>query len=199
MSHNAQRTPDSASFEEKKEGLDGGAPITTTLTAGVEETEHREFDVAETNRLIRKMDWRVLPICSVLYLFSFLDRSAIGNAKTAGMNKTLKLTDMEYAGALSAFFGLYCLLEVPSNILLKKYGAKIYLPIIVVLWGESDAPSRLPAFLHRTDAVQIGLVMLLTGVVRNFEQLLAARILLGGFEAGLFPGEHARDGRAAYL
>lgn len=73
------------------------------------------------------------PCSQVLYLFSFLDRSAIGNAKTAGMNKSLKLTDSEYAGALSAFFALYCLLEVPSNILLKKYGAKIYLPCIVVL------------------------------------------------------------------
>jgi len=80
----------------------------------------------------------------ILYLFSFLDRSAIGNAKTAGMNAGLHLTDSQYAGALSAFFGLYCLLEVPSNILLKKYGAKIYLPVIVVLVRFPLSLSPLP-------------------------------------------------------
>lgn len=124
-------------------------------------------DTKKTARIMRKMDWRVLPIASLLYLFSFLDRSAIGNARVANMEKELKLSSSQYAACVSVFFGLYCLLEVPSNLLLKKYGAKIYLPIIVVLWG---------------------LVMAFTGLVKNFEGLLAMRILLGGFEAGLFPG-----------
>jgi len=66
MSHPAQQTPDSASFDEKKvDGLDGGAPVTTTLTAGIDEPEHKEHDVAETNRVMRKIDWRVLPVCAV--------------------------------------------------------------------------------------------------------------------------------------
>ena len=44
---------------------------------------------------MRKIDWRILPICSLLYLFSFLDRTAIGNAKVAGMDKDLKLHGSE--------------------------------------------------------------------------------------------------------
>ncbi len=83
------------------------------------------------------------------------------------MEKQLKLTDQEYAAALSVFFGLYCLLEVPSNLILKRIGAKKWIPIIVVAWG---------------------LVMLVTGFSKNFEALLAWRILLGAAEAGLFPG-----------
>ncbi len=56
---------------------------------------------------------------------------------------------------------------MPSNLVLKKIGAKLWLPIIVVVWG---------------------LVMLVTGFSKNFESLLAFRILLGAAEAGLFPG-----------
>ena len=88
------------------------------------------------------------------------------------MEKALSLTGEEYAAALSVFFGLYCLLEVPSNLILKKIGAKKWIPIIVVAWG---------------------LVMLLTGTSKNFEALLAWRILLGAAEAvseiGSGPGQ----------
>lgn len=134
-------------------------------------TEDAEFTSIDEKkkmaRIMRKMDWRVLPISSLMYLFSFLDRSAIGNARVAGMEKDLKLSSSQYAACVSVFFALYCLFEVPSNLLLKKYGAKIYLPIIVVLWG---------------------LVMTFTGLVKNFAGLLSMRLILGLFEAGLFPG-----------
>lgn len=164
-------SPDSASIEKKDDSrLEDGvvmAPVLTAGTTAADAVATTIEDPKETARLIRKLDWHVLPICSVLYLFSFLDRTAIGNARVLGMEKQLKLTDQEYAAALSVFFGLYCLLEVPSNLVLKKIGAKLWLPIIVVVWG---------------------LVMLVTGFSKNFESLLAFRILLGAAEAGLFPG-----------
>ena len=173
MYYNDRRdTPDSASISEKKDDsrLEDGVMIAPVLTAGTTNADAVAStieDPKETARLIRKLDWHVIPICSVLYLFSFLDRTAIGNARTLGMEKALSLTGEEYAAALSVFFGLYCLLEVPSNLILKKIGAKKWIPIIVVAWG---------------------LVMLLTGTSKNFEALLAWRILLGAAEAGLFPG-----------
>lgn len=123
-------------------------------------------DARKTKRIMRKIDIHLLPICSLLYLFSFLDRSAIGNARVAGMNAELKLTYPQYAWALSMFFVTYGLLEVPSNLMTKRFGAKIWLPIIMVLWG---------------------LAMALSGTVENFAGLLALRMLLGAFEAGLFP------------
>ncbi|PWN50359.1 MFS general substrate transporter [Violaceomyces palustris] len=171
--HRQGNSPDSASLQEKRDDtkLEDGVVIGPVLTAGTEfnreEGPLTQPDDRETRRIISKMDWRVLPICSVLYLFSFLDRTAIGNAKVAGMYDDLKLNDGQYATALSIFFVLYCFAEIPSNLVLKKLGAKIWLPIIVVFWG---------------------LVMLFTGLVKNFEGLVAMRLLLGLFEAGLFPG-----------
>ena len=131
-------SPDSASIEKKDDlRLEDGINIGPVLTSGAASDMGPSTapDDRETSRIIRKMDWRVLPICSVLYLFSFLDRTAIGNARVAGMEKELGLTNSQYAAALSVFFALYCLLEVPSNLILKKIGAKIWLPIIVILWG----------------------------------------------------------------
>ena len=62
----SQESVGKSSVDEKKvDGLDGGAPVTTTLTAGVDEPEHSEHDVAETNRIMSKIDWRVLPVCAV--------------------------------------------------------------------------------------------------------------------------------------
>ncbi|KDN41954.1 MFS general substrate transporter [Tilletiaria anomala UBC 951] len=164
--------------EEKLEDVEyiGGAPYAHQLTAGLHSLNDSDRqhdgpltieDEIETKRIMRKLDWRVLPICSVLYLFSFLDRTAIGNAKVAGMNVELGITATEYALALSLFFVTYGLLEVPSNLMLKKYGAKLWLPFIVFWWG---------------------VVMTLTGVVQNAGGLIAARIMLGAAEAGLFPG-----------
>lgn len=51
---------------------------------------------AETARVLRRIDWRLLPVLTLLYLLSFLDRGNIGNAKVAGMNKDLHLTSSQY-------------------------------------------------------------------------------------------------------
>ncbi|CAO1638965.1 unnamed protein product [Sympodiomycopsis kandeliae] len=122
---------------------------------------------SETKRIMRKLDFRLLPVFATLYLFSFIDRGAIGNARVAGMNQDLNLTYSEYTMALCFFFVTYGLFEVPSNLLMKKFGAKVWLPIITVLWG---------------------LIMTFTGLITNFQGLLAMRILLGFFETGLFCG-----------
>lgn len=90
--------------DEKKLDLEyeGGGAFANTLTAGTSDsfgagegplTLQNE---KETKRIMRKLDWRVLPICSLLYLASFIDRTAIGNAKVAGMNADLKLSDTSY-------------------------------------------------------------------------------------------------------
>lgn len=77
--HYSQRdTPDSASIEKKDDSrLEDGVVIAPVLTAGTTNADAVATtieDPKETARLIRKLDWHVLPICSVLYLFSFLDR-----------------------------------------------------------------------------------------------------------------------------
>ncbi|OAK95178.1 MFS general substrate transporter [Phaeosphaeriaceae sp. SRC1lsM3a] len=136
----------------------------------INDTHGNNIDPEAEKKLLRKCDLRVLPPLFVLFLLAFLDRTNIGNAKIQGMTKDL---DMEgkhasrYNIALFIFFIPYILFEVPSNLILKKLAPSTWLSLIMVLWGIST----------------IGM-----GLVRNFSGLVAMRILLGFFEAGLFPG-----------
>jgi MFS family permease len=126
-----------------------------------------EFDPAERARILRKLDWHLLPFVSLLYLLSFLDRSNIGNAKVAGMSTDLNLTGFRYNIAAAVFFIPYSLAEVPSNIALKLFRPSRWIPAIMVAWG---------------------LVMTLMCLINTYQGLIIARVLLGLTEAGLFPG-----------
>jgi hypothetical protein len=75
-----------------------------------------EYDEAETRRILRKIDYRLIPLLSVLYLLAYIDRSNLGNAKIAGMEDDLNLYGLRYNAALTVFFVPYALLEVPSNV-----------------------------------------------------------------------------------
>lgn len=67
----------------------------------IDESNQPRYDSKETKRLLRKVDWRVLPVLTFLYLVSFIDRGNIGNAKVAGMNTDLGLTDSQFNLALT--------------------------------------------------------------------------------------------------
>ncbi|TIA53911.1 MFS general substrate transporter [Aureobasidium pullulans] len=125
------------------------------------------FAHLDINKILRKIDMRLVPMLTILYLLSFLDRGNIGNAKIEGLAEDLNLTGADYNWCLTAFFFTYCAFEVPSNMLLKKLRPSIWLPSIMVAWG---------------------IVMTLMGLVKDFHGLLIARIFLGVTEAGLFPG-----------
>lgn len=112
-------------------------------------------------------DIRIIPWVALLYLLSFLDRTNIGNANIFGLSEDLHLTSSQYAACLACFFVFYVLFEVPSNVVMKAWRPSRWIPLIMIAWG----------------AVMIGM-----GFVQNFAGLLAARIILGVTEAGLFPG-----------
>ncbi|CAG8445702.1 5579_t:CDS:10 [Diversispora eburnea] len=113
------------------------------------------------------MDSRLLPLVTLLYILSFLDRVNIGNAKLANIEDDLNLTGNQYNWSLAIFFIGYVLFEVPSNIILAKTKPSIWIPTIMVGWGVA---------------------MTLMALVTNFQQLMTARFFLGAFEAGLLPG-----------
>lgn len=71
-----------------------------------------DFDPKEQARILRKVDFYLLPIITLLYLMSFLDRSSIGNAKISGLVKDLNLKPVQYNIALSLFFVSYVSFEV---------------------------------------------------------------------------------------
>ncbi|KAE8330948.1 major facilitator superfamily domain-containing protein [Aspergillus sergii] len=130
---------------------------------GLSEEEKAKID----RRLLRKLDMRLIPWLSLLYLASFLDRTNIGNAKIDGLQEALNMTDGQYNASLTIFFVSYSIFEPLTNVLLKRTLPSIFIPTIIVLWG---------------------ICMTTMGLVHNFSGLMAARWFLGLAEAGLFPG-----------
>ena len=115
---------------------------------------------------MRKIYWRMLPFAIVTYFLCYLDRINVGFAALT-MNKDLGLDAATYGMAAGAFFWGYFLFEVPSNIILEKLGARIWIARIMVTWGLLS-----------------GATAFCTGPY----SFLAVRFLLGLAEAGLFPG-----------
>lgn len=111
---------------------------------------HVEFDSHEARRIARKIDYRLLPMLTILYILSFIDRSNIGNAKVAGMNEELNLTGHQYNMALTVFFFPYCLFEVPSNIVLKLTKPSRWITVLVISWGTVWHLSSFPLPLWKT-------------------------------------------------
>lgn len=122
---------------------------------------------ADTKRLIRKIDWAIIPFVALLYLLSFLDRTNIGNARLDTIEEDLNLTGLRYNHALAIFFPFYVLAEIPSNMGMKRFRPWIWIPSMMVAWA---------------------ICCTLMGIVHNYEGLLAARAMLGLAEGGLFPG-----------
>jgi MFS family permease len=150
----------------------------------VEETPNlHDMTPQEELRLVRKMDIHIVPVVTILYFLSFLDRVnigklyfkairlvlliSIGNARLFGLESDLHLVGNEYQLCVSLVFVTYVSFELPTNIFLKKLSPKLFIPTIAVGWG---------------------LVSMCTGFVQNKSQLIALRLLLGCFEAGYFPG-----------
>ena len=115
---------------------------------------------------IRKVRIRLLPFLLLLYIVAFVDRINIGFAALT-MNKELAITSQQFGLAAGIFFFGYFLFEVPSNLLLHRIGARVWIARILITWG---------------------LVAVLNGFAHSAQQLYVARFLLGLAEAGYAPG-----------
>ncbi|KAG7925548.1 hypothetical protein KL934_005423 [Ogataea polymorpha] len=119
-------------------------------------------------RLIRHMDLRIMPILSAMYFFSALDRSNIGNAKVAGMNTDIGISDAQYSTAVSIVYSTYLPFMLPGVLLMMRYfnnKKREYLGCMVALWS---------------------LVSIFTMFASGYGSLIACRLLLGLFEASFF-------------
>jgi ACS family tartrate transporter-like MFS transporter len=120
----------------------------------------------EEANTIHKLRMRIIPFVFVLYIISFLDRINISFAALT-MNKELVITSKQFGWVAGIFFFGYFLFEIPSNLLLHKLGARIWIARILITWG---------------------ILAMLTGFVQSVPQLYTVRFLLGLAEAGYFPG-----------
>jgi MFS transporter, ACS family, tartrate transporter len=120
----------------------------------------------DESAVVRKITLRIIPFVFLLYIVSYLDRANIGYAALQ-MNKELLLSSEAFGFISGIFFIGYFLFEVPSNVLLNKYGARVWIARILVTWGTIAA---------------------CTAFAQSANQLYVLRFLLGVAEAGFFPG-----------
>ena len=116
---------------------------------------------------VRRAGRRLVPLLMVLYFVNYLDRVNIGFAGPNGMNEELGLSATLFGIAAGVFFIGYLLLEVPSNLMLHRFGARRWIARILVTWG---------------------IVATAMAFAPNATVLIALRFLLGVAEAGFFPG-----------
>ncbi|PQZ50865.1 MULTISPECIES: MFS transporter [unclassified Microbacterium] len=115
---------------------------------------------------MKKAIWRLGPFLGLLYLVAYMDRNNAGFAKLE-MTAALQITEAVFGFAAGIFFIGYLLFEVPSNLLLEKFGARKWIARIMISWG---------------------IVASLTAFVQDGTQFAIARFVLGIAEAGFFPG-----------
>ncbi len=115
---------------------------------------------------LRKVTWRVIPFLFVLYVIAWLDRVNVGFAGLQ-MNADLRFSSTVFGLGSGIFFLGYCLFEIPSNIILERVGARLWISRIMVSWGLISAAMMF---------------------VRTPATFYLLRFLLGVAEAGFFPG-----------
>jgi sugar phosphate permease len=156
------------SFTEEKGKVEALERINSDDSAVINEQRLNAFTPEEQKKILRKVDYRLIPVLGCMYCVSLMDRTNLGVAMVAGMGVDLKLTGERYSLIVLLFFITYVALQPPATVVLRKVGPRIFLPSIVVIWG----------------AVMIGF-----GFVKEWHTLLPLRLILGIFEAGFFPGK----------
>ncbi|KAK1983920.1 major facilitator superfamily transporter [Colletotrichum cereale] len=125
-----------------------------------------EWRAAE-KRLVRKLDMTLMPMIFLLYMFNFLDRNNIAQAKLNHFERDVGLVGNQFNTAIAIFHPAYMLAQLPSNMILTRLRPSIYIPCCVMLWSIVSAS---------------------TAAAKGFGSLVAIRIALGLVEAPFFPG-----------
>ncbi|KAK1625764.1 major facilitator superfamily domain-containing protein [Colletotrichum phormii] len=118
-------------------------------------------------KLVRKLDWIILPVLWVMYWFNYLDRNAITVARLDGIENELNLTSTKYQTCVSILFVGYILGQIPSNMLITRVRPSWFMASTMALWS---------------------IVSAVTGVTKDFKGLLLTRFFLGITEAPFYPG-----------
>jgi MFS transporter, ACS family, tartrate transporter len=128
-------------------------------------TTHEAFTPEQTRTLSKAM-WRIVPFLFICYIIAYLDRVNVGFAALS-MNKDLGLSPTQYGWGVGLFFFGYFALEIPSNLMLQRIGARVWIARIMITWGLISAATSM-----------------VTGPVSFY----IMRFLLGLAEAGFVPG-----------
>ncbi|BCS23773.1 uncharacterized protein APUU_40217A [Aspergillus puulaauensis] len=125
-----------------------------------------QYDDAVVKRIKRKIDVRLCVVVAIMYTVCQIDRVNLPNAVVAGMGKEIDLTGTNYSTIVALFFVTYTIFQPVMTVIARKIGPRIFMGFITVAWG---------------------LVMVGMGLVHDWREMTGLRIVLGVFEAGLFP------------
>lgn len=124
------------------------------------------MDASLERRVVSKVSWRLLPYLFLLYVIAYIDRINVGVARDV-MSKDLRLDPEIFGIGAGIFFVGYFLFEVPSNFMLTRVQARVWIARIMIFWG----------------IVTVSMMF-----VRGVTSFYVLRFLLGAAEAGFFPG-----------
>jgi MFS family permease len=132
----------------------------------VADRPHTTIDAVDEEKVLGKLIKRIVPFLFICYVVSYLDRVNVGFAALT-MNKDIGLTPTAFGIGAGLFFFGYFIAEIPSNLIMMRVGARIWIARIMITWG---------------------IVSALTAFVTGPVQFAIARFLLGLGEAGFVPG-----------
>ncbi|KAJ1885168.1 hypothetical protein LPJ81_006952, partial [Coemansia sp. IMI 209127] len=121
---------------------------------------------AIVKRLLLKLDLRLIPCFTLIFLFNSLDRGNIGNARLAGLETDTNLKGNDFYNALSFFYFGYTISQVPNMIIIKKVTPSVLVGVTMILWGVCSTSMA---------------------AAKNYSDLVATRFFMGVFEAGVGP------------
>ncbi|KAH8669089.1 major facilitator superfamily domain-containing protein [Xylariales sp. PMI_506] len=148
---------------EKIQQIDGADVGLTALTGAI---THIDPNGEEARRVLRKIDWHLLPLLSVTYMIQYIDKTCVSYAALWGMKTDAHLIGSQYAWLTTIFYLGYLVFEFPVGILFQKFNIAKVCGIFITLWG---------------------VVLLCTTAANDFAGLATARFLLGALEAGVSP------------
>jgi MFS family permease len=122
--------------------------------------------LADEQRIMSLLVRRLIPFLALIYVVAYIDRSVVGFAKLH-MNAAVGISDASYGLGAGLFFIGYFLCEVPSNLALERFGARVWFARILFTWG---------------------VITMLMSLVSGPTSFYVLRFLLGAAEAGLYPG-----------
>jgi ACS family tartrate transporter-like MFS transporter len=120
----------------------------------------------DEEQLMNRLRWRIIPYVMFLYVVTIIDRVNVSFA-ALGMNKDLGISMTSFGTIAGIFFISYFIFEIPSNVILHRVGARMWIARIMITWG---------------------IVTFFTGFARGVTDVAICRFLLGAAEAGFYPG-----------
>ncbi|CAG8802491.1 16199_t:CDS:2, partial [Racocetra persica] len=125
-----------------------------------ENLKDENYDKILERRIVRKCDFYMLPVLTVLYLLGIIDRANIGNAAIAGFDyKYLNTSPAAFNFAIAVYFIAYMIFEIPASLMTKILGFPIWIPIIMFCWAAASMSQA-----ACTNVVQLGIVRFLLGM-----------------------------------